>query len=317
MAKFCTKCGKELLEGEVCNCKKNGLLASLKALVGAGVSATPENDSILERTKKIVPDSIRPDAGELPIKQYCFARLRSRFRGQYAEGRLQVTNKRLLFRAPGISSLGKTIEQKEFSINEIAGIEVKKGNRISALNVFLCIILSLFISSMVESVFDALRTKSEFLATFLSYILVAASCGSLVFCKKHCWLQLTAFAVGLGSLLGTTGEIINPIDIVVGFELVSLRNILVFIVSIGWLFAMFRVCFVPDLTFSVKTKSSSEVFQIRRRVWGLFFKTPQEYTGYSEVLPWRDTDKVAEELGAMISDLQTMGDMAIDSWSED
>ena len=79
---------------------------------------------------------------------------------------------------------------------------------------------------------------------------------------------------------------------------------------------LLRVCFVPNLIFSVKTKSASDAVQIRRRVWGLFFKQPQEYTGFSEVLPWDDTEKVSEELGALINDLQTMGDMAIEKWKK-
>ena len=49
----------------------------------------------------------------------------------------------------------------------------------------------------------------------------------------------------------------------------------------------------------------------------MFFKQHQEYTGFSEVLPWYDTDKVSEELGAIINDLQTTGDMAIEIWKED
>lgn len=316
-ARFCTRCGKELAEGEVCDCSKISIFSTLKSLFSNGIPTTSENSKFLERGKKIVPDSVHPDDSEIPIRQYRFARLRSRFRGQYAEGRLQITNKRLLFRATGISTLGKTIDQQEFAIDEIAGVEIKKSNRVSLMNVFICVFLSALIFSETEMIFDAMLVKVEFLASFLSMILAFACCFLFVASKNSYWLKLCAFSVGLGALIGTTGAPISPLDIVFGFELFTLTNLLIFILSIAWLYVLLRVCFVPDLIFSVKTKSASDVVQIRRRVWGMFFKQHQEYTGFSEVLPWYDTDKVSEELGAIINDLQTTGDMAIEIWKED
>ena len=95
-----------------------------------------------------------------------------------------------------------------------------------------------------------------------------------------------------------------------------MTNILVFILALGWVYILLQVCFVPSLIFSVKTKSASDAVQVRRRVWGVFNKHPQEYSGFSDVLPWEDTEKVAGELGAIINDLQTMGDMAVDKWRD-
>lgn len=316
MTRFCTKCGKALAEGEMCSCQDNNILSSLKSFIREGIPANSENNSFLERGQKIVPDSIRADESEIPIKQYRFARLRSRFRGQYAEGRLQVTNKRLLFRAAGISALGKTIIQQEFAVSEIAGVEIKKSNRVSIMNALLCLILTLFISSWAEGIFDTWSKSAAGLTSFLAYILPIGCFSLLIFCKKLHWLKLFAFAIGIGALLGASTQTLNPIDIVFGFELFSVTNILIFVLSIGWVYTLLRVCFVPDLIFSVKTKSSSDVIELRRRVWGAFLKNPQENSGFSEVMPWDDTEKVAEELGALINDLQTLGDMAVDTWKE-
>ena len=66
-----------------------------------------------------------------------------------------------------------------------------------------------------------------------------------------------------------------------------------------------------------KTKASGDTIQIRKKQHCLFHKQPIEYTDFSEVLPWTDTDKAILELGALINDLQTMGDMAIEKWKED
>ena len=41
-----------------------------------------------------------------------------------------------------------------------------------------------------------------------------------------------------------------------------------------------------------------------------------EYTDFGEVRPGKDTDLMITELGTLIDDIQTIGDMAIDKWKE-
>ena len=41
-----------------------------------------------------------------------------------------------------------------------------------------------------------------------------------------------------------------------------------------------------------------------------------EYTDFSEVLPGKDLDAMINELGALIDDIQTLGDIAIENWKE-
>lgn len=41
-----------------------------------------------------------------------------------------------------------------------------------------------------------------------------------------------------------------------------------------------------------------------------------EYSGFTEVLPWEDTIMAMNELGALIDDLKKQGDYAIDKWSK-
>ena len=129
---FCTKCGKELIEGEKCSCRKNNFTINGINTIRNTFNNSGNQINFLERNKNIVPDCVSADDGEKTIKQYKLAKLRSKIRGQYAEGRLQVTNKRLLFRAAGVSTLGKTIVQQEFAINDIAGVEVQKGIHVLA-----------------------------------------------------------------------------------------------------------------------------------------------------------------------------------------
>ena len=312
MVRFCTKCGKPLDENGKCNCVQQSFITKLKAVFGR----TTEQIDFLERNKAIVPNCVKPDEGEQTIKQYKLAKLRSKIRGQYAEGRLQITNKRLLFRAAGVSSLGKTTVQHEFNINDISGVDIQKGSKISVLNIIGALLLSFILTAEAQSVLETLYLKTGSFASFAAFFLFVI-CTLLFFVlKRKFWIKLSAFSCGIGALIGSSASSLSAWDIVYGLELVNFKNILIFILAIGWFYLLLQVCFVPDLIFIIKTTGAGEVIQLRRKIWGLFMKQSQEYTGFSEVLPWEDTEKIANELGAIINDIQTMGDMAIDKWKE-
>ena len=315
--RYCTKCGKQLNDGETCLCGQKTTLTKVKTIfskLGDGMNAAEDRLNFCERNMKIVPDCISTNEGEISIKQYDLAILRSRIRGQYAEGRLQVTNKRIIFRATGASTLGKTIIQSEFDVNEISGVELKKSNRISLLNILGGIFLTLIISPIFTTIFEAIYDFSEFLSTIIAIALSVGCVFIFATLKKKGWLKLAVLSGGLGALTGAAGISTDILDIVFDFKLYSVINIFIFAVAIVWLIALLRISFVPDLTFYIKTKSASNVFEIKRRVWGILNLSKNEYTGFSEVLPWKDTDLAAQELGSLIDDLQTMGDLAIEKW---
>lgn len=118
MAKFCTKCGKPLDE---CTCEKStvgnpSFFASLKNRMGIGEPET-NNAPLYEKNMQIVPENISANDGEIPIKQYNVATLRNRFLGitiSKAIGRLQITNKRVIFRAAGRCLRGRTGSLSDF-----------------------------------------------------------------------------------------------------------------------------------------------------------------------------------------------------------
>ena len=131
-----------------------------------------ENMGIYERERKIVPDCVKPNDGEIPVKQYNIAVLRTRIKFMRAEGRMQVTNKRLLFRATGRSLTGRTFLQHEFSLTDIAGIEIRKDWRISLFNFFGAILLAWLVGGILVSI----AMGAGFLFALISYM---ASGGTL------------------------------------------------------------------------------------------------------------------------------------------
>ena len=323
MSRYCTKCGKELTEGNRCSCqqtKESDFTTKLKNFIGniftkTGIIDSNENVEVsLETGKRIVPDSIKANEGETPIKQYNVAVLRSRIKGNYAKGKLQVTNKRVLFRAPGYSFKGKILVQHEFDVNEISGVEIQKNNRISFLNVVLSIVAAGLICSLVSSVFKEFSYKADILALILSLAIGIACTIPFFIIKKHFWLKMLIMDCGLGAVLGTSGMgNISKMSFLSGIS-TNIADFLGVVILCVWMLNMILVSIVPDLTLCIKTKSASEAITIRRKQRATLFKQEIEYTGFSEVVPDKDIDILSNEIGALIDDIQTFGDGAISMW---
>ena len=79
-------------------------------LLGFGESEKNDVTGCFERGKKIVPELVAPCEQEIPVKQYDICNARSKIRGVWQEGRLQVTNKRILFRMSGRSWIGRAMD---------------------------------------------------------------------------------------------------------------------------------------------------------------------------------------------------------------
>ncbi|MCL2834735.1 MAG: hypothetical protein FWD78_16310 [Treponema sp.] len=122
---------------------------SMKNRMGIGSPERNATDTY-ERGMKIVPACIKAIKNEIPVKQYNIAVLRNLLRFERAEGRLQLTNKRVIFRAAGRAAGGKTTLQHEFAIKEIAGIEARTNYRFSPLYLFFAVIIILFATLVID-----------------------------------------------------------------------------------------------------------------------------------------------------------------------
>ena len=324
MANFCSKCGKQLNDGERCNCQpETNFLSTCKSFfkklikrMGILEGLDQPND-LFELNKSIVPDVVQANESEIPIKQYEVATLRSRIRGQFTKGRLQVTNKRILFRAAGASLQGRIVNQHEFDINEISGIDVKVSNRVSPLNIILGILSAIIICPIFSDMFTNLLMESPDTAIFLSILLALASALPFFLIKKRFWLKFLSLTCGLGCLLGTGGLAnMSSYSILFCIE-TNVADFVGIVFAVLWLISLVFVSLVPDLTLCIKTKGAAEAINIRRKQNASMFKQEIEYTGFSEVVPGKDVAKMTAELGTLIDDLHTLGDMAIEKWKED
>ncbi|MBQ8515314.1 MAG: hypothetical protein IJ496_07940 [Ruminococcus sp.] len=345
MARFCSKCGTPLNDGQICPCQMTqntgytypnsstfnptpqtekkafsfqvpaydissprNFWASLKDNMGVG-DPEANRDQCYETGMKIVPENLKANDGEIPVKQYRFATLRSRAAFMKAKGRMQITNKRLIFRAPGRSPAGRTLLQYEFDVNEIHGIRVQKGHRFSFWNLIIHGLLIALISYLMLMAFT--ESESVGLIVTFSVLFGLAGLGTFFLVKKKFFLkwllcEITALLSYLSSSFSDT-EV---------FWLVIACIFLVFT-----LISIFLHCFCPDMQFLVDTTSGTPAMIISRErgkgLFGRFGHEAQVATGYREVLPAEDTEKAIRELNSIISDLQTMGDLAVEKWKQD
>lgn len=362
MAKFCTKCGRPLSEGEICRCSVantnnnvntinrptvnvtnttnpgfsasapqqresisinvnqvasnvNGFWTSLKNRIGIGDPLINQGDAF-EKGKKIIPDCVKPNDSEVPVKQYQIATLRNRIMGityTKAYGRIQVTNKRVIFRAPGRCLAGRTTLQHEFAIDEISGVETRREFVFNFWDFILGIIL-LTIGGAVSTAISfpiSDNGRSVFGAFFMS-LLFSALAGAVFFMVKKKWmLKLVCLGAGLSPTVFFGFNLFARNDEFLGV----LLSVLALILLVLSLLTLFIYSIRPNLALIVKTKSASEAIDIRRKKFDIFgMNDKNDHTGYTEIWPEDDAEISIREIGAIINDIQKLGDFAIEKW---
>lgn len=333
MAKFCTKCGRPLVEGQQCVCSaptqsevnnQTGSSVSIGELwkkfknqIGLGDPLTNER-SAYENGMRIVPDCVKPNDSEIPVKQYKIATLRNRILGipyTKAIGRMQITNKRIIFRAPGRCLVGRTTLQHEFAIDEIAGIESRREyvfNIWDLLGGLICFALGGAIGNALALALSD-NGRETFLAFFISFLL-ACGAGALFSLVKKKW---AVKLLGLGAAtvpLMAFGMLYSQMNEEFLGGLMTFIGIILLVLSI---FTLFIHAISPNLALIVKTKAASEAMDIRRKKLSLFGGAQNDkadHTGYTEILPEADAELSIREIGAVINDIQKLGDFGVEKW---
>ena len=320
MASFCTKCGRPLVEGEACICSRQssgenafstgdllnstkGFWESMKNRMGIGDPDLNKGDAF-ENGKRIIPDCVKANEGEIPVKQYKVATLRNRILGipyTKAVGRVQVTNKRVIFRAPGRCMAGRTTLQHEFAIDEIAGVEARREyvfNFWDLLFSIYTIIAGLFVTSLILGMF---RYDADVARGIFGFIFGVAGCVPFFMIKKKWYLKLLCLGASLGGFFGA------GVGFFTVFGLISLvLTVLNVIIT----------TMKPNLVMIIKTKGATEAIDIKRKKKGLFQAKDDkgDHTGYAEVIPADDVERCIREIDAMINDIQKLGDFGIEKW---
>jgi hypothetical protein len=299
----------------------SSLWAAFKNQVGIGDPLINQGDTY-ERGKKIVPDCVKPNDSEIPVRQYQIATLKNRICGipyMKAFGRIQVTNKRVIFRAPGNSLAGRTTLQHEFSIDEIAGIESRREFVFNFWDLIIGL-LGLFIGGGLAALitFSLIEaTDGILLSSILAFLFEAGSLAAFFMLKKRWWIKLLALGAGIAPMAA-----FGAINYMQGNEFIGA---LMVILAVPLLFFILLSLFIftirPNLALIIKTKSATEAIDIRRKKESIFAllgfgnqNDKDDHTGYREILPEKDAEISIREIGAMINDIQKLGDYGIEKW---
>ena len=321
---YCTRCGKPIQEGERCSCTKKWNLNLESSFSGAQEGAvffgvnSQSADAQYERGQKIVPDNIVPNESEIPVRQYNLCVMRSRIKGARAEGRLQLTNKRILFRAKGVTPVGNTTIQHEFSIDELAGFQIVRNFRFSILDLLLLAFCCFIFWNLGVGVAEALGETLKGFGLLLSYVLaIAAAVPAFIRMPRElcaCKSILLAISIGLLNVLRKSVYFNKIVLAVLGYILIYLPYVALAVLLIVFALAF---SFKPNMEFLVRTKTGEAVIPVRCEKTGFAAVgnvITAQYMGYNEVLPTDETEKAIREIGAIINDIQKLGDYGISKW---
>lgn len=297
---------------KVNNGPKKTFWETLKAKMGFG-EPEPIDKNAYEDGKNIVPDCVKAVDGETPVKQYDVATLKDRvlcIPYAKAKGRIQVTNKRVIFRAPGRSIAGRSAVQHEFAVNELSGIEARKGHIFRALDFIIGILVVLAGGFVMTSLINAMCGIANGIALPIILTLMFGSAGCVPFflLKKKWWLKLLCLGASLvpfytyGSMLYAYGSgyyYSNGVAVFFGAFFLFLAFI-AFILTVG---SLFLNAIKPNLVLVFKTKEAGDAVTVRRKRYSLYSGAKDELSGYDLVIPAADIDTCIKEINAVISDI--------------
>ena len=307
----------------------NRFWISMKNRMGIGEPELNETDAY-EKDKLIIPDCVKPNENETPIKQFKVATLRNRIIGipyMKAIGRMQVTNKRVIFRAPGKCLAGRTTLQHEFAIDEIAGVEARREfvfNIWDLLFGFIVMAIGGAITTFITAKLGEMLEDSDYIFTGItSFLFGVAGCIPFFMMKKKWLLKLLCLGgsfmplYGAGAALSLIGKY-NDSGASSFFG--GTLKFLSFFSFAFIIFALIIHTIKPNLILLIKTKSANEAIDIKRKKLVLpFFGSgkDEEHTGFAEVIPAEDAERCIREINAMITDVQKLGDFGISKWKEE
>jgi hypothetical protein len=271
----------------------------------------------MAKLQDIVPEIVNPCEGEQKVKQYHCTHMKSRLLAFRAEGVLQVTSKRAIFRASGHSITGNSVIQSEVPLEDISGISFYKGTFFSFKYLLLAILASLLVIVVFSVLAGVLIAEGSDPKSFMWICVIGGIIGIFAVPRKYVWNSAlgglsTFFLFFIGespfimSMLGYPTYSSNDMGLV---------NIVAFIMFIYTLvaFIIYARRFTMSLSIGSKGGSSTPIY-----VSGLtrFGYANTAAPRAIEAEPTVESEILIRELGALIMDIQKLGDYGIEKWTK-
>jgi len=273
--------------------------------------------------KNFILQNITPAEGETGVRSYHCTYYNSRLLGMKAHGYLEVTNKRVVFQALGESHAGASIIQSEVPMADISGINSYKGTFFSILHILGALILAFIIFSLIPVIMTLIQYSAEVqndtwigiiwgltILTFIpSFLLKYSSIWRVVLASASAAFLSTIAALSFlsdlaGSFLGSRSQGST------GWQVIVLAALVIYI-----LICIINYARRPTFTLGIGSKGGSSTPINISGASGLgIFDVAAGKALTAE--PAEQAEEMLEELGAVIMDIQSMGDFGITKWKK-
>ncbi len=271
----------------------------------------------------VILQNITPAEGETGVRSYHCTYYNSRLLGMKAHGYLEVTNKRVVFQALGFSPAGPSIIQSEVPMADISGINSYKGTFFSILHILGAFIVAFVIFSLVPVIMTLIQYAAEVpnntwigiiwaltILTFIpSFLLAYSSIWRIVLASASAAFLSTIAALSFlsnlaGSFLGGRSQGST------GWQVIVLVALLIYILICAINYAR-----RPTFTLGIGSKGGSSTPINISGASGLgIFDVAAGKALTAE--PAEQAEDMLKELGAIITDIQSMGDFGINKWKK-
>lgn len=265
----------------------------------------------------LLAGNVVPAEGESTIRTYHCTYYREKALGLKSGGFLGITNKRVIFQAVGDTPSGRSLIQSEVPIADVSGINSFKGTYFDFFALLGALVLAWLAMLIVPVILTGLSYTLESYTFFqvIGWLLtIGALIGSLFLSVKSIW-RTTLVGVSAGALLSLAGiGVLDALAAITGGGGGDFWILLLLIAALIYML-MCASWYARRPTFSLEINSSGgSSTPIRIASAGGFLNRSAINT--PNALPGMDAETMLHEIGALITDIQTLGDYGIAKWKQ-
>lgn len=262
----------------------------------------------------LIQTNITPADGEHSVRTYCCTYYKSKLLGLETNGYLGVTNKRVIFQAVGSSVSGRNVIQSEVPVADVSGISSFKGIYFSITHLLSAFLVTVFFAVLA---FGLLTYLSMAVDSYDGYkviawiIAIAALVGSFLVQVKSIWRPVLA-GVSVAGFVSLSGSLFSF------FGFGSSPDFTIFLAAIALIYALVCVFWYsrrPTFSLSINSKGGSSTPIAISSASGLGLLTVSAGKSLNAE-PAQDAELMLKELGALILDIQMMGDYGVSKWTQ-
>ncbi|HEY0019625.1 MAG TPA: hypothetical protein VGC13_25200 [Longimicrobium sp.] len=252
--------------------------------------------------------------GEMVVRSYKCGVYKSLFLGTKADGVVEVTNRRILFKASDSADENRNTLYSEIPISEVSGLSLFKGLSFSIVAFLAGLIVSGLLVYAASQILSGL-TREHATSGLLKFVLWAIAIGAAYQAyrdrvKPFRGLMFNALAIALFTLIAQyatmsyDGRGKGTLPLLAGLLLMGFQ-----------LYLVFRLARRNTIDFHLFSRST-QPSPVAISGFSAFDARISEITRtMTSFAPGEDATRMMNELGAVISDIQSMGDFGIEKWA--